>query len=105
MWPLTSQRERRTCGPENFQSQAKKDFLKTVRQKRAVGHSLEAAGSSVVINHSLAIERRGGRGGGGTAMLVRPVGRNQRPWNKGLLVKPLEPKRGWCIRGRLETAG
>jgi hypothetical protein len=42
-----------------------------------------------------AIERRGGRGGGGTLMLVRSVGRDQRPWNKGLLIgqeKPLERK-------------
>jgi hypothetical protein len=36
-------------------------------------------------NSTLAIERRGGRGGGGTTMLVRPAGRDQRPWNKGLL--------------------
>jgi integrase len=38
-------------------------------------------------------------------MLVRPVGRDQRPWNKGLLVgqkKPLEPKHVWSIRVRLE---
>ena len=27
MWSLTSQRERRTSGPENFQSSAKKDFF------------------------------------------------------------------------------
>jgi hypothetical protein len=40
-------------------------------------------------------------------MLVPPVGRDQRPWNKGLLVgqnKPLEPKHVWCIRVRLEIA-
>jgi hypothetical protein len=30
MWPLTSQRERRASGPENFQSQAKKDFFNTI---------------------------------------------------------------------------
>jgi integrase len=59
------------------------------------------------LNNTLAIERRGGREGGGTAMLVRPVGRDQRPWNKGLLVgqkKPLEPKHVWSIRIRLEIA-
>src|SRR6476660_7310172 len=47
------------------------------------------------------------RTGGGTAMLVRPVGRDQRPWNKGLLVgqkKPLQPKHVWSIRVRLEIA-
>jgi integrase len=40
-------------------------------------------------------------------MLVRPIGRNQRPWNKGLLIgqkKPLEPKHVWSIRVRLEIA-
>ena len=40
-------------------------------------------------------------------MLVRPVGRDQRPWNKGLLIgqkKPLEPKHVWSIRVRLELA-
>jgi hypothetical protein len=40
-------------------------------------------------------------------MLVRPVGRGQRPWNKGLLIgqkKPLEPKHVWSIRVRLEIA-
>ena len=40
-------------------------------------------------------------------MLVRPVGRNQRPWNKGLLIgqkKPLEPKHVWSIRVRLEIS-
>jgi hypothetical protein len=30
MWSLTSQRERRTSGPENSQSQAKKDFFNTI---------------------------------------------------------------------------
>ena len=62
---------------------------------------------SVVINNALAIERRGGRDGGGAPMLVRPVGRDQRPWNKGLLIgqkKPLEPKHVWSIRVRLEIA-
>jgi integrase len=42
-----------------------------------------------------------------TAMLVRPVGKVQRPWNKGLLIgqkKPLEPKHVWSIRVRLEIA-
>jgi len=40
-------------------------------------------------------------------MLVRPVGRDQRPWNKGLLIgqkKPLDPKHVWSIRVRLEIA-
>ena len=40
-------------------------------------------------------------------MLVRPIGRNQRPWNKGLLIgqkKPLEPTHVWSIRVRLEIA-
>jgi hypothetical protein len=40
-------------------------------------------------------------------MLVRPVGRDQRPWNKGLLIgqkKPLEPKHVWSIRVRREIA-
>ena len=61
----------------------------------------------VVINSTLAIERRGGRSGGGALMLARPVGKDQRPWNKGLLVgqkKPLEPKHVWSIRVRLEIA-
>jgi integrase len=59
-------------------------------------------------NAALAIERRGGRVGGGPAMLVHPVGRDHlRPWNKGLLVgqkKPLQPKHVWSIRIRLEIA-
>ena len=33
MWSLNSPRERRTSGPENFQSSAKKDFFNTIRQK------------------------------------------------------------------------
>jgi integrase len=40
-------------------------------------------------------------------MLVRPVGRDQRPWNKGLLIgqkRPLEPKHVCSIRVRLEIA-
>src|ERR1700716_1510144 len=40
-------------------------------------------------------------------MLVRSIGREQRPWNKGLLVgqkRPLEPKHVWTIRVRLEIA-
>ena len=56
----------------------------------------------------LAIERGGGRVGGGPAMLVRPVGKKQPlPWNRGLLVgqkKPLQPKHVWSIRVRLEVA-
>jgi hypothetical protein len=34
-------------------------------------------------------------------MPVRPVGRDQRPWSKGLLIgqkKPLEPEHVWSIR-------
>ena len=68
---------------------------------------LGAPDCSVVINDTLAVERRGGRGGGGIAMLVRLVGRDQRPWNKGLLIgqkKPLDPKHVWSIRVRLEIA-
>lgn len=68
---------------------------------------LGAPDYSVVINNTLAIERRGGRGGGGTPMLVRSVGRDQRPWNKGLPIgqkRPLEPKYVWSIRVRLEIA-
>ena len=34
MWSLTSQRVRRTSGPENFQSSTKKDFFNTIRQER-----------------------------------------------------------------------
>jgi hypothetical protein len=34
MLSLTSQRKRRTSGPENFQSSAKTDFFNTIRQKR-----------------------------------------------------------------------
>jgi integrase len=40
-------------------------------------------------------------------MPERPVGRCQRPWNKGLLIgqkKPLEPKHVWSIRVRLELS-
>jgi integrase len=62
---------------------------------------------SVVINNALAIERRGRRVAEETAMLVHPVGKDQRPWNKGLLIgqkKPLEPKHVWSIRVRLEIA-
>ena len=63
-----------------------------------------------ILSHhtALAIEPRGGRVGGGPAMLVRPVGHDHpRPWNKGLLVgqkKPLQPKHVWSIRVRLEIA-
>ena len=32
MWSLTSQRERRTSGPENFQSSTKKDFFNFAQQ-------------------------------------------------------------------------
>src|ERR1700681_3206116 len=63
--------------------------------------------SVLAINDSLAIERRGGRGGGGPPMPERPVDRGQRPWNKGLLIgqkKPPKPKHVWSIRVRLEIA-
>jgi hypothetical protein len=30
MWSLNAPRERRTSGPENFQSSAKKDFFNTI---------------------------------------------------------------------------
>ena len=36
MWSLTSQRERRTSGPENFQPSAKKDFFNTIVAKPAL---------------------------------------------------------------------
>jgi integrase len=83
-------------------------YLATMCQKWSVANSVWGEPDcSVAIKNALAIERRGGRGGGGTAMLVRPVGRDQRPWNKGLLIgqkKPLEPKHVWSIRVRLEIA-
>ena len=76
---------------------------------RVVGREfrLGAPDCSVAINDTLAIERRGERGGGGTSTLVRSVGRVQRPWNKRLLIgqkRPLEPKHIWSIRVRLEIA-
>src|SRR3982074_806274 len=40
-------------------------------------------------------------------MLVRSVGRDQRPWNKGLLIRQkrsLQSKHVWSIRVRLEIA-
>src|ERR1700686_786048 len=40
-------------------------------------------------------------------MLVRSVGKDQRPWHKGMLIgqkKPLKPKHVWSIRVRLEIA-
>src|SRR4030095_10612075 len=57
---------------------------------------------------ALAIERRGGRVGGGSGMHARLVGPDHpRPGNKGFLVgqkKPLQPKHVWSIRVRLEIA-
>ena len=44
MWSLTSQRDRRTSGPENFQSSAKKDFFNTIGAKRNVLLSLGTRG-------------------------------------------------------------
>jgi hypothetical protein len=35
MWSLTLQRERRTSGPKNFQSSAKKDFFNKIRQQQS----------------------------------------------------------------------
>src|ERR1700751_2747508 len=56
-------------------------YLATMCQKWSVANSVWGEPDcSVAIKNALAIERRGGRGGGGTAMLVRPVGRDQRPF-------------------------
>src|SRR5258708_16459058 len=77
-----------------------------LRQKWSVAStSLGEPDCSVGINDTLAIERRGGRAGGGPPMSARPVDQGQRPWNKGLVVgqkNPLEPKHVWSIRVRLE---
>jgi hypothetical protein len=76
-----------------------------LRQKRSVASTfLGETNCSVGINYTLAIERRGGRDGGGLLMPRRPVDRCQRSWNKGLLMGPLEPKHVWSIRDRLEIA-
>jgi hypothetical protein len=40
VWSLTSQRERRTSGPENFQSSAKKDFFNTIDPNQTFFHLL-----------------------------------------------------------------
>jgi hypothetical protein len=81
--------------------------MPALRQKWSVTNSVWGEPEcSIVINTTLAIERHGGRGGGGAPLLVRPVGRDQRPWNKGLLIgqkKPLEPKHVWSIRVRLRA--
>jgi hypothetical protein len=75
-----------------------------LRQKRSVPSIFAGiTDRSVSIDHTLAIERRGGRGGGGAPMLVRPVGRDQRPWNKGLLIGRKRPL-VWSARVRLEIA-
>jgi integrase len=80
--------------------------MSALRQKWSVAStSLGEPDCSVGINDTLAIERRGGRAGGGPPMSARPVDQGQRPWNKGLLIgqkKPLEPKHVWSIRVRLE---
>jgi hypothetical protein len=58
-------------------------------------------------NDTLAIERSGGPDGGAPPMSIRPINRNRRPWNKGLLIgqkRRLEPKHVWSIRVRLEIA-
>jgi hypothetical protein len=78
------------------------------KNSRSFGNSvLEAPDRPVVIIIPLTMERSGGWVGGGLPMLVRSVGRDQRPWNKGLLIgqkRPLEPKHVWSIRVRLEIA-
>src|SRR5258708_4683578 len=40
MWSLTSQREKRTSSPENFQSSAKKDFFNTICQQATLYSSV-----------------------------------------------------------------
>jgi hypothetical protein len=80
--------------------------MSALRQERPPGNRGWARSRrSRRYNTVLAIERRGGRVGGGLAMLVRPVGKHHSlPWNKGLLVgqkNPLQPKHVWSIRVRL----
>jgi integrase len=77
-------------------------MVRSESSRRGIPHDIP-----ISLINTLAKERCGGRGGGGIAMLVRLVGRDQRPWNKGLLIgqkKPLEPKHVWSIRVRLEIA-
>ena len=77
-------------------------MVRSESSRRGIPHDIP-----ISLINTLAKERRGGRGGGGIAMLVRLVGRDQRPWNKGLLIgqkKPLEPKHVWSIRVRLEIS-
>src|ERR1700694_4529967 len=84
--------------------------MSVLRQKRPIKNDCFWVRLARILSHhtALAIEPRGGRVGGGPAMLVRPVGHDHpRPWNKGLLVgqkKPLQPKHVWSIRVRLEIA-
>src|SRR5882724_4443293 len=47
MWSLTSQRERRTSGAENFQSSAKKDFFNTIGTKRPFGRLAKSANANL----------------------------------------------------------
>src|ERR1700694_6097474 len=84
--------------------------MSVLRQKRPIKNDCFWVRLARILSHhtALAREPRGGRVGGGPAMLVRPVGHDHpRPWNKGLLVgqkKPLQPKHVWSIRVRLEIA-
>ena len=64
------------------------------RQKQSIARTfLGEPDCSVGIDHALAIERRGGLGGGGPPVPVRPIDRGQRPWNKGLLIGQEETSR------------
>jgi hypothetical protein len=40
MWSLTPQRERRTSGPENFQSSTKKDFFNTIHSEADIARQI-----------------------------------------------------------------
>src|SRR5882672_2590344 len=46
MWSLTSKRERRTSGPENFRPSAKRDFFNTICQLQTYNLADDAAGES-----------------------------------------------------------
>src|SRR4051794_12814961 len=75
----------------------------------AVGHGLCLERARLLSRYKEYARDRATRRAGRrrTPMLVRPAGRDQRPWNKGMLIgqkKPLEPKHVWSIRVRLEIA-